>query len=205
IAAWAARNATTSSVRILRFITQFGGAAVVVPLAVLVAVIESLRVRSRSVWAFLLLAVGGQFLLANTIKFVVDRARPTLHPLTGFSGPSFPSGHATAAAATYAAFALLIGKRRSVNVRAIAAGSAVAFAILIAGSRVLLGVHWFTDVMAGLVLGWAWFAVCSIAFGGRFLRFGAPAEAAAAKPPPAEERVAGDRAKGSTLVDRSVP
>jgi hypothetical protein len=50
------------------------------------------------------------------------------------------------------------------------AGSA-AIAVLIAGTRVLLGVHWLTDVVAGLVLGWAWFAVCSFAFGGRSLRF----------------------------------
>jgi hypothetical protein len=45
---------------------------------------------------------------------------------------------------------------------------------------VLLDVHWLSDVIAGLLLGWSWFAVCGIAFGGRLLQFGAPAEVAAA-------------------------
>ncbi|MHB1128924.1 MAG: phosphatase PAP2 family protein [Ilumatobacteraceae bacterium] len=178
IAHWAMRHAASSPTGVMRFITQFGGAVFIIPLAVGVAVVESLRVRSRSVWTFLILVVGGQFLLANSIKFLVNRSRPALDQLTGFSGTSFPSGHATAAAATYAAFALLIGMRRSANIRAISAGLAVSFAIVIAGTRVLLGVHWLTDNVAGLVLGWAWFAICSLAFGGRFLHFGAPAEVA---------------------------
>ena len=56
------------------------------------------------------------------------------------------------------------------------AGIAVGIAVAVACSRVLLDVHWLTDVVAGLALGWAWFALCAIAFGGRLLRFGITAE-----------------------------
>ena len=55
---------------------------------------------------------------------------------------------------------------------------AAGLAAAVAASRVLLDVHWLSDVLGGLALGWAWFAACSIAFGGRLLRFGAPVAAA---------------------------
>jgi undecaprenyl-diphosphatase len=71
-------------------------------------------------------------------------------------------------------FATVLGRRRSPRVKALLAGAAAAIAVAVATSRVLLGVHWFTDVLAGLALGWAWFAVSSIAFGGRVLEFGRP-------------------------------
>jgi undecaprenyl-diphosphatase len=57
-------------------------------------------------------------------------------------------------------------------------GLAAGIAVGVAATRVLLDVHWLTDVIAGLSLGWAWFAVCAIAFGGRILRFGAAVETA---------------------------
>ena len=61
------------------------------------------------------------------------------------------------------------------------AGVAVGIAVAVAASRVLLDVHWLTDVLGGLALGWAWFAACAIAFGGRVLRFGAAAQAAGSR------------------------
>jgi len=110
-----------------------------------------------------------------------------------FSGGSFPCGHAAAAAASFAAFALLAGIGRSPRAQA-GLAAAVALAIGIACTRVFLDVHWLTGVIAGLALGWAWFALCSIAFGGLLLRFGAPVEqaqqatATAPSPPPPAER-----------------
>ena len=56
-------------------------------------------------------------------------------------------------------------------------------AAAVAASRVLLGVHWLTDVIAGVVVGWTWFLLSTIAFGGRSLRLGEPAERIAAEAP----------------------
>jgi undecaprenyl-diphosphatase len=54
------------------------------------------------------------------------------------------------------------------------AGGAALVAVVVATSRALLGVHWVSDVVAGLTLGWGWFLLVAIVFGGRKQRLGDP-------------------------------
>ena len=185
-ARWGASHATTTSTNFLRVVTQLGGTLVIVAVCVLVAAIETWRTRSRSVVGFIAAVLIGITAIANVTKLIVGRARPNVDRLVGFSGTSFPSGHSATAAAVYAGLAMLIGRRRSPRTRRLLAAVAVGIAGTVGATRVLLGVHWNTDVIAGLLIGWAWFAVCSIAFGGRYLHFGAPvaqAERAAGSAP----------------------
>jgi undecaprenyl-diphosphatase len=177
-ARWGGDHATPGSTRFLRDVSLFGGTPLMIAAALLTAWRQFVRTRTLAVIGFLTVVVAGQVLLTNLTKLLVDRARPDIRQLTGFSGSSFPSGHAATAAATFAAIALLVGRGRSRRVKALLAASAAFIAVSVAASRVLLGVHWFTDVIAGLAMGWTWFAISSIAFGGRVLRFGQPVEIA---------------------------
>jgi len=185
---WADRQATPTSTAVLRVLTYLGSTVVLLPLVVIVGLFEARRLPNRAIAGFLLLVEGGQLALANLIKVIVNRARPDIRPLAEFSAASFPSGHTATAAATFAALALVVGRRRAASTRVVLAASAAGLTALVACTRVLLGVHWTTDVLAGAGLGWGWAALCSIAFGGRLLRFGAPvaqglAEASTAPPP----------------------
>jgi undecaprenyl-diphosphatase len=179
VAKWGHHHASVMSDHVLDAVTQLGSIYVIVALCLVLAVVET--VRQRSVWVvpFIVAVIAGEEILTLTVKQLDDRLRPTFNPAAATLGPSFPSGHSATAAAFYATAAFLIGQRRGHLVRGVLAGLAVGTAVAVAASRVLLDVHWLTDVIAGLGLGWAWFAVCAIAFGGRILRFGAAAETAA--------------------------
>jgi undecaprenyl-diphosphatase len=180
---------TPLSIAVLQVVTAFGATVTVAVLGLLTAVYALWRWRSRSVPLFLAIVIGGQLFLADLIKGAVQRTRPDLRPLAGFTGPSFPSGHTTAAAATFVAIALVLGRDGSPRRRMLLAGAAVGLAVAVACSRVFLGVHWLTDVIGGLVLGWTWVALCAVAFGGRVMRYAAPATAAVeAQPGPRFDR-----------------
>ena len=165
--------------RVLEDITWLASTQGVIVIGVVVGAIEWIRVPNRWIAPFLVVVTVGDSIVTNTVKGIVDRARPTIEPVAATLGPSFPSGHSSTAAAFFAALALLAGRRRSAETRAALAGVAVGLAVAVAASRVLLDLHWVSDVVAGLALGWGWFAVCAIAFGGWLVRLGAPVEAAA--------------------------
>jgi membrane-associated phospholipid phosphatase len=176
VAMWGNRHATPTSMRVLNDVTQLGGIFLVVALCVALAVVATVRERTAWVAAFIVTVMGGEELLTLSVKQLANRIRPAFNPAAATLGPSFPSGHSATSAAFYATAALLLGRFQRRRVRAMLAGLAAGIAVGVACTRVLLDVHWLTDVIAGLSLGWAWFAICSIAYGGRILRFGAGAE-----------------------------
>jgi undecaprenyl-diphosphatase len=118
----------------------------------------------------------GISVLNNGLKLIVDRDRPAVAQLTGHAGSSFPSGHSAAAAACWSAIAFILARRARRSVRASMSVGAVVITVGVATSRVLLGVHWVTDVVAGVLVGWTWFTVVTVVFGGRLLEFGEPAD-----------------------------
>ena len=178
VAPWGVRHATAFTHEVVANWTNFGATGGVVAVLVLVFVCEGVRRPSRWLPLFLVVIGVGQWLVTTEIKALLDRVRPTVDAGAAALGPSFPSGHTTGATACFAAAALVIGRGRSPRAHALLAGAAAFMAVSVAASRVLLGVHWLSDVVGGLALGWGWFALCALAFGGRLLRFGAPVESA---------------------------
>jgi undecaprenyl-diphosphatase len=170
VAAWGYDHRTPLSTDGLHAVTDLASFQVVVLLALALAVYDLYRTRKRWTFIYLLVVLVGAELVMHTVKDIVHRVRPTLDPAAAALGPSFPSGHSTTAAAFYSAAALIIGRGLPRTARLVAAAAAVGVAVAVALSRVLLDVHWLSDVIGGLSLGWAWFALCSVAFGGRLLR-----------------------------------
>jgi undecaprenyl-diphosphatase len=117
----------------------------------------------RSVAALWVLAsVAGGMFLSNALKAVFARPRPEIvEPAARVFSYSFPSGHATLSAVTFLTLgALLASQHNSWRLRIFFIGLAVILTILVGASRVYLGVHYPTDVLAGWCVGAAWAALC---------------------------------------------
>ncbi len=177
-AEWGAANVHGASRDVLVGITQLGGSIWLLIVMGTIGFAAWSSQRRSGTGAYLAVVGIGVVLVNNALKLLVDRERPDIAQLAGHSGSSFPSGHSAAAAACWAAILLVATRPRRRRIRAAGAVAAVVIAVAVAATRVLLGVHWMTDVIAGVAVGWAWFALVTVIFGGRLLRFGRPADIA---------------------------
>jgi membrane-associated phospholipid phosphatase len=174
VASWGSRHGTTTTAQAMKWITQLGSTMVITVALIITACVDYFRRRSREVFMFVAAIGIGELVLNNLLKILVHRERPSVLRLVAAHGYSFPSGHTVAAAACWMGIALVLGRDRSRLVRASLAGGAALIAVSVATSRALLGVHWLTDVIAGLAIGWGWFTIVAIIFGGRAQRLGDP-------------------------------
>jgi membrane-associated phospholipid phosphatase len=118
---------------------------------------------TRGVWwaRFFVLVMSGALAFDNIIKPLVGRPRPIFDQLVNGRGPSWPSGHTTGTTALLVALAIYAAAGRGRTARLTVWVVALAGSIVMGATRVYLGVHWPSDVLAGLVLGTAWATVCA--------------------------------------------
>ena len=141
-------SATTLS--IARALTHLGD-PLVVSLATVVLAVGLLLVRSYRAAVYVAAVRLAVVVATAVLKSAIARARPhLLHPVAVAHGYSFPSGHASGSAALWGSVAVVIASRTR---QAIVTVVAVVVPVVVAATRVLLGVHFLTDVVAGVVVG----------------------------------------------------
>jgi undecaprenyl-diphosphatase len=143
-------------------VTQAGSTVAMGVLAALVALWLLRTSRTREAVYVVAVAVGAA-LLFNGLKRILDRPRPpVVDQLIGVTNESLPSGHATMSAAVIGALVVLAWPGRGVAGRVAILSAAVLWVVAVGLTRIYLGVHWFSDVIAGWLVGGAWLAVCTV-------------------------------------------
>lgn len=161
VANWFHQHKHSAWTPAMLFVTHWHQQAGILGMTLLLAL--HLRARRANYWLLaLMLAVPGGMLLNVLLKYTFQRARPRFdEPLLTLASYSFPSGHTSGAMLFYGFLAAyLVCALPRPGVRAAVLGLAALMVALVALSRVYLGVHYLSDVLAGIAFGGAWLAVC---------------------------------------------
>jgi undecaprenyl-diphosphatase len=141
-----------------RTATALGGTTSLVLLSLVLAGLLSWRLRTLWPAACLLVALGGSTILTRALKLAVGRDRPPTQDLIGAPAhdPAFPSGHTLNSAVFLGAACLLLWPLVGPRARVALALGALLCALAVGLSRIYLGYHWTTDVLAGWAVAAAW-------------------------------------------------
>lgn len=142
--------------------TALGGVPVLTLTAVF-AVGYLLAIRKRGAAIYVAVAIASGAIATSILKSVFERARPEVVPhLVEVDSASFPSGHAMNSALIYLTLSALVARtQESTLVRLYLIGSAIVLTLFVGISRIYLGVHYPTDVVAGWGVGASWAIVAS--------------------------------------------
>ena len=161
---WMNEHATPLLDEIAIQITALGETSVVILVVVIAASLLWLFERSAYAW-MLTLAVGGGAIITPVLKTIFDRPRPRVFEWRadfGDMSAAYPSGHATLSMVTLVTFAFILHRiapaRWPGPFAMVVAGILV---LLIGASRLYLGLHHPSDVLAGYVVGFAWAVLCA--------------------------------------------
>jgi membrane-associated phospholipid phosphatase len=145
-------------------VTHLGSTAAMAVLAVVVGLRLWFTGR-RADAVFVIGAMAGAQLVFRGLKLLLDRPRPPEGDrLVHAVSESLPSGHATVAVVVIGTPVVLAWPRRTPAVRAVMLAAAVLWVGAVGLTRIYLGVHWFSDVVAGWLVGGAWLAICVVAW-----------------------------------------
>jgi undecaprenyl-diphosphatase len=143
-----------------RDITSLGSFSVLAILVVTIVIYLWLVGKARTAW-YLVVAVAGGITISSVLKVLFDRPRPDLVGVARVFTASFPSGHATLSAVVYLTLGALLAESASNGrLKIFYLASAALLAFIVGVSRVYLGVHYPTDVLAGWSIGGAWAVLC---------------------------------------------
>lgn len=149
---------------VMRDFTALGGIAVLTTVTMLVIGFLLLTGKRRSAWMVTFSVLGG-IALSNLLKWGFGRPRPDLVPHAAMVyTQSFPSGHAMLSAVVYLTLGVLLARTEAdTRVKLYLLASAAILTLIVGISRIYLGVHWPTDVLAGWAVGAGWALLCWLA------------------------------------------
>ncbi len=163
LARWLHAHATDSLTTFFKAVTELGNGVVLAGVAAIAAYLLARRGHRRDALLVVLAFVGAE-VLSYGLKLGFRRDRPFFtDPLASESTYSFPSGHSTVSLATYGALAVVLARHVPRRWRLAVLGGAALLVSLIGFSRLYLGVHYLSDVLAGFAAGTAWLALCVVA------------------------------------------